>query len=88
MSSDERGLPVTLAFTQGTSIRQDCCVGPLVGLPTASVVIADPAYDWQDLIDLVRERPGSHPANSSTPARVTVAIVSARLCIRIYECTT
>ncbi|MGR9172693.1 IS5 family transposase [Rhizobium sp. KDH_Rht_773_N] len=55
---DERGLPVRPALTQGHASDMAAAPGLLEGLPSASVVIADRGYDWQHLIDLVRQRGG------------------------------
>jgi transposase len=49
---------VRLAITQGQA--SDKATAPLLldSLQAASVVIADRGYDWQHLIDLVRQRGG------------------------------
>lgn len=55
---DERGLPVRLALTPGQASDKAAAPGLLDGLPAAPVLIADRGYDWQHLIDLVRQRGG------------------------------
>jgi transposase len=55
---DERGLPVRPALTQGQASNKAAAPGLLERLPSASVVIADRGYDWQHLVDLVRQRGG------------------------------
>jgi transposase len=55
---DERGLPVRLALTPGQASDKATAPALLDGLPGASVVIADRGYDWQHLIELVRQRGG------------------------------
>ncbi len=58
MVVDERGLPVRLALTQGQASDKAVAPDLLEGLP-ASLVVADRGYDWQHLIDLVRQRGGN-----------------------------
>nr|WP_235891101.1 IS5 family transposase [Pararhizobium mangrovi] len=55
---DEKGLPVRLALTAGQASDKASAPGLLQALPAASIVVADRGYDWQHLIDLVRERGG------------------------------
>lgn len=55
---DERGLPVRLALTPGQASDKAAAPALLDGLPGAPVVIADGGYDWQHLIELVRQRGG------------------------------
>jgi transposase len=55
---DESGRAVRLAITQGQA--SDKATAPLLleSLQATSVVVADRGYDWQHLIDLVRQRGG------------------------------
>jgi transposase len=55
---DEQGLPVRLALTPGQASDKAVAPGLLEGLPAVTVVIADRGYDWQHLVDLVRQRGG------------------------------
>jgi transposase len=55
---DERGRAVRLAITQGQASDKATAPILLESLQAASVVIADRGYDWQHLIDLVRQRGG------------------------------
>jgi transposase len=55
---DGHGRAVRLAITQGQASDKATAPVLLDGLQAASVVIADRGYDWQHLIDLVRQRGG------------------------------
>jgi len=56
---DERGLPVRVLLTPGQA--SDKAAAPLLldGLPPALALVADRGYDWQALINLVKDRGGT-----------------------------
>lgn len=51
-------MPVRLALTTGQASDKATAPALLEGLPAAPIVIADRGYDWQYLIDIVRQRGG------------------------------